>query len=77
MPKMTISVSSEAYERLKERKEPGESFSQVILRELPPVAMTCGALLQALEHTTLPKGNPAAMEALRSGRGRRADADSK
>lgn len=46
-----IAVSDRAYEKLKLFKEPGDSFSDVILRELP--AATAGEVLDRLESTPL------------------------
>ena len=50
MPSITITVSTEAHARLKKLKQRNESFSEVILREVPePPARTAGELLDMLE----------------------------
>jgi predicted CopG family antitoxin len=50
MGSTNITLSEAAYERLKKCKEPGESFSDVVLREVPePPARNAGELLDRLE----------------------------
>ena len=50
MPSITITVSTAAHARLKKLKQRNESFSDVILREVPdPPARTAGELLDMLE----------------------------
>ena len=71
MPSITITLNTEAHARLKERKEPGESYSDVVLRELPPLAQTCGELLDSLKTHPPPKVNPKLIEAVIAGRGHR------
>jgi predicted CopG family antitoxin len=49
MASVTISLSSEAYKRLKDNKAKGESFSDVVLREvLPGPARTTKELVEQL-----------------------------
>ncbi len=67
----TLSVRIEAYTRLKKLKAPGESFSDVILRELPEPWETCGDVLDGLRHTHVPQPDPKLMSAVLKGRGRR------
>ncbi len=56
MASICINVSTEAHARLKKLKGPGDSFSDVILRELPNPCDTAGELLDRLEGLQLPKG---------------------
>ena len=49
MPSITITVSAEAHARLKKMKSPGESFSEVILRNCPEVCLTGGEILASLD----------------------------
>ncbi len=67
----TLTVSLEAHNRLKKYKLPGESFTEVILRELPEPALTAGEVLDRLESMPPPNIDRKALEALRKGRGRR------
>jgi len=69
----TIVVSDEAYTRLKKRKEPGESFNDVILRELPPLADTCGEVLDSLRDYPAPRPDPKLIKAVINGRSRRSN----
>ena len=75
MPSTTITISTVAYKKLKAFKEPGDSFSDVILRELP--SSTCGEVLESLdrdrESGVLPKANPRLRRAMLAGRGRRSN----
>jgi hypothetical protein len=71
MASVRISVSVEAHERLKKLKEPEDSFSDVILRELPNPCDTAGELLGRLEKLPLPKADPKLRAAVLAGRGRR------
>lgn len=73
MPSITITLSTEAHARLKERKEPGESYSDVVLRELPPLARTCGEALDSFRTHPPPKPNERLLEAVMEGRGRRSN----
>jgi hypothetical protein len=67
----TITLSVSAYERLKKLKEPGESFSEVVLRELPEPCDTCGEILDSFKHQPAPMANPKLRAAMLAGRGRR------
>ncbi len=67
----TLTVRTEAYARLKRLKAPGESFSDVILRELPEPWKTCGDVLDGLRKMSIPKPDPELMAAVLSGRRRR------
>lgn len=67
----TITISVTAYERLKKLKEPGESFSEVVLRELPEPCDTCGDILASFKRQPVPHANPKLREAMLAGRGRR------
>lgn len=71
MASVCINVSVEAHERLKRLKGPGDSFSDVILRELPNPCDTAGELLDRLEGLQLPKADPNLRAAVLAGRGRR------
>lgn len=73
MATVTISVTTEAHKRLKSLKEGNESFSEVILRELPPKARNAGELLDILMSTPMPAANPERMAEIRRGRGRRSN----
>jgi len=73
MPFTTITISTEAHERLRKLKEPGDSFSDVILRTIPQPCATAGELLEAFESVVLPPMNPRRLALLRSGRGRRSN----
>ena len=68
----TISISREAYERLKKRKEPGETISEVILREVSELSQAAGEKLDRIARSGVPKANPKVRKALLEGRGRRA-----
>ena len=70
----TISISSEAHSLLKQRKHPGESFSDVIVEHFGRIrqpAQTAGELLDRLESLPPPKIDEKHLKLLRSGRGRR------
>jgi predicted CopG family antitoxin len=67
----TLTVRTEAYERLQKLKAPGESFSEVILRELPEPWETCGDVLEGIRKMQIPKPDRKLMEAVLKGRGRR------
>ncbi len=62
MPSITISVSAEAHARLKKLKEGKESFSDLILRQLPEPCDTGVEILASLERDyglPKPKGRKA------------------
>jgi hypothetical protein len=67
----TLTVRTEAYARLKKLKAPGESFSDVILREMPEPWETCGDVLAGLRALAVPKPDAKLMGAVLKGRGRR------
>jgi hypothetical protein len=67
----TLTVRTEAYARLKKLKAPGESFSDVILREMPEPWETCGDVLDGLRNLPVPRPDPKLMAAVLKGRGRR------
>jgi hypothetical protein len=73
MPSVTINISTQAHARLKKNKLPGDSFSDVILRELPEPCDTAGELLDRLQRIELPKADPVLMKAVQEGRGRRSN----
>jgi hypothetical protein len=53
-----INVNTVAYGRLKNRKGPGESFSDVILREVPEKPLeTCGELEDYFKARGVPKAD--------------------
>ena len=68
---VTITIKNEAYRRLRRLKEPGDSFSDVILRQLPDPCETAGEVLHRLETIPIPRANPKLRAALLAGRGRR------
>ena len=69
----TLTISEEAHARLRKHKMPGESFTQVILRELPEPLETAGEVLDYLKFQPPPRLDPRALRALRQGRGRRSN----
>ena len=69
----TLTISVEAHQRLKKHKLPGESFTQVILRELPEPLETAGDVLDYLESQAPARIDRQALRALRNGRGRRSN----
>lgn len=72
MATITVSITTEAHERLKDLKEGNESFSDVILREVPKKGRTAGELLDILMARPTPACDPSRMAEVRRGRGRRA-----
>jgi predicted CopG family antitoxin len=68
---VTLTINTEAHSRLKKLKAPGDSFSDVILRELPEPWETAGDVLEGLERMQVPKADPALRAAVLTGRGRR------
>ena len=64
-------LNEEAYKRLKKLKRRGDSFSDVILRELPGPLDTCGEVLEYFTKQGVPEANPKLREAMLTGRGRR------
>jgi hypothetical protein len=55
---VTITLNTEAVARLKRNKLPGDSYSDVVLREMPDCGETAGELLHRLERVEVPKANP-------------------
>ncbi len=68
---INITLTKPAYERLKKLKEPGESFSEMVLRELPERLDTCGEVEDYFAKHGVPKANPKLERAMLAGRGRR------
>jgi predicted CopG family antitoxin len=72
MPSITITVSTEAHERLKKLKRPGQSFSDVILEHTyPPPCETAGEIIESLRSNPPPKADPKILKRLKKERGRR------
>jgi predicted CopG family antitoxin len=69
----TLTISAEAHARLKKLKGPGDSFTDVILRELPEPCDTAGEVLDWLSRIEVPKANPKLRAAVLAGRGRRSN----
>jgi len=76
MATTTIALTQSAYERLKKQKLPGESFSDVVLREIPVPCETAGEILDYFESHPVPKVNPKLRAAMLSGRARRSNRQS-
>jgi len=55
MPSVTISISAEAHARLKKLKQRGESFSDVLLREVPDPDATLPQIVRQLWKETPPR----------------------
>ena len=68
---ISITLKRPAYERLKRLKEPGESFSDVVMRQLPEPWDTCGEVLDGLKRGPAVKADPQLRKAMLAGRGRR------
>ena len=66
----TLTIRTEAYVRLKKFKGPGESFSDVILRELPEPWETCGDVLEGLKKISVPTPDTKLMAEVLKVRGR-------
>jgi predicted CopG family antitoxin len=73
MATVSVTLTAEAHARLLKNKLPGDSFSDVVIRELPDPCDTCGELLDRLESSPAPKLNPKMVKAVMSGRGRRSN----
>jgi predicted CopG family antitoxin len=71
MATTTIALTQPAYERLKKQKLPGESFSDVVLREIPALCETAGEILDYFDSHPVPKANSKLREAMFAGRGRK------
>jgi len=70
MASVTVTLSDKAYSRLKRLKEPGDSFSDVILRELPEPCDTAGEVLESLKQHPPAKANAKLRARMLSGRAR-------
>ena len=70
MATTTVALTQPAYERLKKQKLPGESFSDVVLREIPVPLETAGEVLEYFESNPIPAANPKLRSAMLAGRGR-------
>ena len=68
-----LTISEEAHERLRKHKMPGESLTDVILREVPDPLETAGEVLAFLKSQPQPQIDRQALASLRSGRGRRSN----
>ncbi len=67
----TITISTEARKRLASHKRAGDSYSDVILREVPePPLDTCGEIEDYFTRQGVPKADPKLRMAMLSGRGR-------
>ena len=66
-----IGISDQAYARLKKFKKPGDSFSEVILRELPEPCGTAGEIEDFFTEHGVPSANRKLRQAMLAGRGRR------
>jgi hypothetical protein len=73
MATVTVTLTVEAHARLLKNKLPGDSFSDVVMRELPDPCDTCGELLERLESSPPPKIDPKLLREVMSGRGRRSN----
>ena len=73
MATITLTVTTEVHDKLKKLKVGRESFSEMLMRELPDRANTCGEVLEKMEGKELPSMDPELLRAVRSGRGRRSN----
>jgi predicted CopG family antitoxin len=71
MATTTIALTRPAYDRLKKQKLPGESFSDVVLREIPAPCETAGEILDHFQSHPVPRATPELRAAMLAGRGRR------
>lgn len=67
----TITIDVPAYNRLKKLKQPGDSFSDVLKRELPAPCDVAGEIEAYYRRHGVPEANPRLEAALRAGRSRR------
>ena len=58
MGTITLTVTTEVHDKLKKLKVGQESFSEMLMRELPDRANTCGEVLEKLEGKELPPHEP-------------------
>ncbi len=68
---INITLTKPAYERMKKLKEPGESFSDMVMRQLPEPWDTCGEVLEGIKRGPAIKADPSLKKAMLAGRGRR------
>jgi predicted CopG family antitoxin len=74
MPFTTITISTEAHQRLARHKIGRESYSAVILREIPePPLETAGQIEAYFSKHGVPKSDPKLRRAMLVGRGRRSN----
>ncbi len=73
MATTTIALTQPAYERLKKQKLPGESFSDVVLREIPEPCETAGDVLESLQRNPSTRVDPKRIDAFLAARGRRSN----
>jgi len=71
MATTTIALTQPAYDWLRKQKLPGESFSDVVLREIPVPLETAGEILDYWESHPVPKADPKLRAAMIAGRARR------
>jgi predicted CopG family antitoxin len=76
MATITLTVTTEVHDKLKKLKVGQESFSEMLMRELPDRANTCGEVLEKLAGKELPPMDPILLKAVRNGRGRRSNRNS-
>jgi predicted CopG family antitoxin len=77
MATITLTVTTEVHDKLKKLKVGKESFSEMLTRELPDRANTCGEVLEKLEGKELPPMDRNLLKAVRRGRGRRSERNSR
>jgi len=71
MSSTNVQLSDAAYKRLKKFKLPGDTFSDVLLRELPDPCETAGELLDYFTKQGESDADPKLRDAMIKGRGRR------
>ncbi len=70
---VTITLNTRAAARLKKNKLPGDSYSDVVLREMPDPCETAGEVYERLHSIEAPRANPKLRAKLLAGRGRRSN----
>ena len=73
MATTTISISRTAHRRLTKLKQAGDSYSDVLLRELPEPCETCGEVEAHFRKHGVSKSDPHLRREMLSGRGRRSN----
>ena len=71
MASTNIMINDRAYSVLKKLKQPGDSFSDVLLRELPQPLETAGEVEDHFATHGVPKADPKLRRAMLANRGRR------